>query len=83
MKHISTKTLLFSKYYRDSSSPPFLPSRLNSKDHPPQPFGCLSDSLDLDPLPIDFVLAKRLLISWFPRLRLCEVGVSRVYDYEW
>src|SRR6218665_2170648 len=31
IKNISTKTLLFSKYYRDSSSPPFLPSRINSK----------------------------------------------------
>jgi len=32
---------------------------------------CLSDSLDLDPLPIDFVLVKRMWISWFPRLRFC------------
>jgi len=28
-------------------------------------------TLDLDPLPNDFVLHKRLWISWFPRLRFC------------
>jgi len=34
---------------------------------------CLPDSLDLDPLPIDFVLVKRLWISWFLRLSLLWV----------
>ena len=24
-----------------------------------------------DPLPVDFVLDKRLIIRWFPRLRFC------------
>src|SRR6218665_3388003 len=33
--HNKLKTLLFSKSYPDSSSSPYLPSRLNSKHHPP------------------------------------------------
>jgi len=44
-----------------------IPSCRNSKHHPPRP----SDSLDLDPLPIDYVLVKRLGISWFPQLHFC------------
>src|SRR6218665_875558 len=35
------KTLLFSKSYPDSSSSSYLPPRLNSKHHPPQPSDCL------------------------------------------
>src|SRR6218665_3000547 len=31
-----------------------------------------SGSLDLDTLPIDFLLVKPLCISWFPRLRFCR-----------
>ena len=33
--HFKLKTLLFSKSYPDSSASPYLPSRLNSKHHPP------------------------------------------------
>src|SRR6218665_2629614 len=33
---------------------------------------CLPDSLDLDPMPIDFVLFKHLSISWFLRFHFCE-----------
>ena len=56
----------------DSSSSPYLPPRLNSKHHPPYPSDCLSAWLSESwPLPIDFVLVKRLWINWFPRLRFC------------
>jgi len=40
---------------------------------------CLPDSLDFDPLPIDFVFIERLWISWFPRLRFC--GRCRSYEF--
>ena len=40
---------------------------------------CLPDSLDFDPLPIDFVLIERLWISWFPRLRFC--GRCRSFEF--
>ena len=33
--HSNLKTVLFNKSYPDSSSSPYLPSRLNSKHHPP------------------------------------------------
>src|SRR6218665_1761573 len=46
----------------------------------------LPDSLDLDPLSIDFVLDKRPRISWFPRLRFCgrcrNLEFTIQYDYE-
>jgi len=51
------KTLLFNKSYFDQSSYPYLPPCLNSKHH------SLPDS-GSEPLPIDFVLDKRLWISW-------------------
>ena len=53
---------------------PYVPPRLNSKHHLPFHHGRLTLPAWLsgsDPLPIDFVLDKRLWISWFPQLRFC------------
>ena len=74
------KTLLFHKSYPcSSSSPAFLTvSMLNTIHHSP-PTVYLPASLDLDPLPIDFVLVKRLWISWFPRLHFC--GCCRSLEF--
>src|SRR6218665_3758720 len=39
--HYKLKTLLFNKSFPDFFSSPYLPPRLNSKHHPPQPSDCL------------------------------------------
>src|SRR6218665_1557409 len=42
---LEPKTLLFKKSCPDSFSSPYLPTRLNSKHHPPQPSACLPSCL--------------------------------------
>jgi len=77
--HSKLKTLLFRKSYPDSSSSAYLPPRLSSKHHSRLNV-CLPTWLSgFWPMPIDFVLVKRLWISWFPRLRFC--GRSRNLEF--
>ena len=58
------KKLLFSKSFPYYS---FVVSTPNTINHSRLTV-CLPDSLDLDPLPIDVVLIKRMWTGWFPRL---------------
>jgi len=72
--HSKLKMLLFSISHPESSSFPCLPPHLSSNTiHHLTVY--LPDSLDFDPLPIDFVMVKRLWISWFPQL--CSCGLCR------
>ena len=70
--HSKLKTLLFHKAYPDPiPSLPLTSLAISTPSiiHLSRLTVCLPDSLDLDHLPIDSVLIKRLRISWFPRLR--------------
>jgi len=71
--HSKLKTLLFSKSCPDSSSSPYLPTPVSTPNtiHHSHLMVGLPNSLDLDPLPINFVLVRRLWICWFPWLRFC------------
>ena len=68
--HSKLKILLFNKLYPESSSSLYLPVSTPNTIHHSRLTVCLPDS-GSDPLPIDFILDKRLWISWFPRLRFC------------
>ena len=66
------KTLVFNKSYPDSFSSPYLPpvSTQNTIQNTVWLSTCPTPWI-FDPLPIDFLLDKRMWISWFPWLRLC------------
>src|SRR6218665_1712536 len=73
IKRMTVMTLLFYKSYPDSSSSPYTSlsvSTPNTIHHKCDSH--ITDSPDLDHLPIDFVLNKRLRISRFPRLCFCR-----------
>jgi len=70
--HSKLKTLLFNKsnLYSSSSSASVASSKLIYIYHSRMTI-FLPDSLDRNPLPINFVFVKRQRIRWFPRLCFC------------